>query len=93
MRKTDARSAPRGAKPGARHGPINDKDIAVLRLLSEGYTRRKIFEAGHGSSFRAIHVRIDRIKLKLDAVTSEQMMVLAVKRGLIKLEDGERTTE
>lgn len=83
-----AKGKRRGARPGVKHGPINKMDVTILGLLAEGFTLREIFEAGLAVSLHALQMRVDRIRFKLDAFTTAQMMVLAVKRGLIQSPSG-----
>lgn len=73
-----------GARPGVRLSPLTQLEIEILHLLSVGVTPRQLAEHGLGVNLRAVHSRMDRMRLKLDAFTTWEMTAEGVRRGLIK---------
>lgn len=77
-------SMPKGARPGVKLSPLTRVDLVVLRCLADGITPRKIYESGLTVSLHALYLRMDRMRLKLNAFTTAEMVAVALRRGFIK---------
>lgn len=70
-------------RPGAKTRPVTNLELSTLRLLAEGETPRQIVARGLALNLHALHRRIDRLRLKLGALTTAELMVRAVRAGLV----------
>lgn len=73
-----------GARPGVKRLPLTPKEIAIVQMLSEGFEPRELAKGPSRREKRAMWSRIAQIRLKLDAFTTTQMVLIAYKNGLIK---------
>ena len=71
-----------GNHMGIKFGPLTKLELATLQMLADGYRPREFLR--EGEKLHAVHMRIDRMRYKLDALTTEHMMVIATKKGLVK---------
>ena len=67
---------------GFGQGKLTIIELRVLQMLADGYSPKEMVSPYH--TLRGIQQMMYRMKRKLGAVTTPQMMALGVKKGLIK---------
>ena len=72
--------------PRALDGHLSPGQLAALRLAASGYTSRQI-ATRLGTSAQGIHVRLNTATRSLGARSRTHAVVVALARGLIRLEE------
>lgn len=77
---------PKGIKrpngPGVQRNPLTQLELNTLQMLSEGFKPKQLLRPGETA--HQVWLRMDRMKLKLDAFTTAHMIAIGIKKGLIK---------
>lgn len=80
-----------GARPGVKLMPLTPLETNTLQMLAEGFKPREILRKGE--KLHALYVRLQRMRVKLDAFTTWHMIAIGLQRGIIHHNTGEIPNE
>jgi hypothetical protein len=69
------------ARPGVKRNPLTKRELAILQMTADGFTPKELAGTGPVQRIWRVH---ERVRLKLDAFTTANMVAIAFRKGMLK---------